>query len=130
MPARYAFMEKVIPKVATEPRRWLAVDVRCPACGVPSGTACAGPRFHTERMQLAAQLARDGQLAEAPPVTVAGPCEACGDGGWRGQAPACSPEHQCSRIRGNTGERCTSAVAPGSRYCGPHKPRMPTGRFN
>jgi hypothetical protein len=125
MPA-YAFMESVLPELPVA-RRFTATSIACPACGVPSGTACSGPRVCAERLDVALDLMRAGQLAEAAQEEPSAPmdlldsagCQDCGQTRSQAGRPIACPDHRCQRVL-RTGRRCRSPFAPGARYCPPH----------
>jgi hypothetical protein len=113
-------------------RRWVATDVACSACQASAGEACSGPRVCPERLAMALEMARSGQLPVAPPDQKAVPssCAECGSSGTTrgGLAKACGdPLHRCQK-RFPTGHTCTAAVVPGTRYCPAH-PLVPA-RWN
>jgi hypothetical protein len=77
---RPGFMKRAFPPLPPA-RRFTALDVTCPACGVSSGTACPAPRVCPERFDLALDLMRRGDLPErvvADQVADAAECELCG----------------------------------------------------
>jgi hypothetical protein len=129
MAKAYAFMEPAVPDLPMA-RRFTATSIACPNCSVPSGTACTGARVCQERLDVALDLMRGGQLAEAPTVSVAdtlGLCQECGvERNARGNPVACA-NHRCERWL-PTKRRCRSVIEPRSRYCVAHVP--PQQRWN
>ena len=130
----YAFMESVLPDLPMA-QRFTATSIACPNCGVPSGTACAGPRVCAARLDVALDLMRAGQLAEAAPsgstTTVDLPdptdCQQCRQTRSQAGRPIACPVHRCQKVL-QTGRRCRSVIEPANRFCPPHAQQ--TRRWN
>jgi hypothetical protein len=102
--------------VRDEGRRFLATDLLCEDCGAVVGERCVGTRFCAQRMQLAAQLARDGEIQSHGPARVVAECPDC----ERMNGMACAANgHRCAK-RTRDGSQCQHAVVPGTRFCRTH----------
>ena len=110
--------------VRDEGRRYLATDLPCEDCGAVVGERCAGTRICVARMQLAAQLARDGEIQSHGPARDIRDCPDCA----RMNGVACAANgHQCAK-RVRDGQQCKYAVVPGSKLCETHANQQPGGR--
>jgi hypothetical protein len=123
---QFGWMESAYPtEYKPAARRFSALSIACPACLASVRELCEGPRVCQQRMTLALELSRAGELEEVEPTQAVPPCDACMNGkrNRAGRPAACSPEHRCQRTY-PTGHSCTSAVAkPGATYCEWHTPK-------
>lgn len=111
---------------AVPAKKYTACSIECPRCSAGIGESCGGPTICPERLAIALDLVRSGELPEAPERDDSD-VQACSDcrvtTNAKEQFLACgNPMHRCHRMLRTTGKQCRRVVVAGTRYCDGHKP--------